>query len=158
MKWKQMVRRTSVVGFAAAALLIVAGVSSATAYTQFAQCPLENSNVNRCLYSQTYGGEVAIGDPLLGEQTKVPIVNPIVLQGGYYETNTKTHEEAFVGAKKGPTLQPVAQPVPGGLAGLVNCPELGQPFRAACVSKQIHRRECCSGIGEAGKLNWDQYG
>jgi hypothetical protein len=134
MHWNKTVKRASLVGFAAAALLIAVGVSSASAYTyhQFKECPLENSKVNRCLYSKTFGGEVAIGHPFLGEQTKVKIVNPIVLQGGYYETNTKTHEEAFVGARSGPTLEPVGQPVPGGLAGLINCPELEEPYKEAC--------------------------
>jgi hypothetical protein len=129
----KIVKRVSFFGFAAMLLLSFVGASSALAsYENFAQCPKENKKVEYCLYSKTYGGEVAIGDPLLGEQTKVPIVNPIVLQGGYYESNTETEELSFVGAKNGVTLQPVGQPVPGGLAGLVNCTELSEPYKAAC--------------------------
>jgi hypothetical protein len=129
-----MVRRASLAGFAAILLLSLVGVSSAAAssYSQFAQCPKENKKVEYCIFSKTTGGEVAIGDPFLGEQTKVPIVNPIVLQGGYYESNTETEELSFVGAKNGVTLEPVGQPVPGGLAGLIDCPELPEPFKAAC--------------------------
>jgi hypothetical protein len=130
----KIIKRISLFGFAIMLLLSLVGVSSALAsYENFAQCPKENKKVEYCLYSKTYGGEVAIGDPLLGEQTKVPIENPIVLQGGYYESNTTTEELSFVGAKNGVTLQPVGQPVPGGLAGLVNCPELSEPFKAACI-------------------------
>jgi hypothetical protein len=130
----KMVKRASLAGFAAMLLLSLVGVSSAAAssYSQFAQCPKENAKVEYCIFSKTYGGEVAIGNPLLGEQTKVPIENPIVLQGGYYESNTETEELSFVGAKNGVTLQPVGQPVPGGLAGLVNCNELIEPFEIAC--------------------------
>lgn len=130
MHWNKMVKRISLGALASAALLSVVGVSVAAAgpYSNFAECPTENAKVTFCLYSKTVGGEVKIGTG----STKVPIVNPIQLQGGYYVTNHETGAQAFVGAKKGVTLEPVAQPVPGGLADLVNCTELSEPFKAAC--------------------------
>jgi hypothetical protein len=131
----QMIKRASLLGLAAAALLGVVGVSAASAssYSQFSECPLENAKVEYCIHSLTVGGEAKIGDSALFGQTTVPIVNPITLQGGYYESNTATEELTFLGTKKGGTiLTPVGQPVPGGLAGLINCTELGEPFKAAC--------------------------
>jgi hypothetical protein len=112
-----------------AALLVVAIASlglagSASAklvgeFTKFQYCPWTNVEVAKCLYSVTEGGEVVMGTK------KVPIVNPAYLQGGFGKPNKETKISKFFGATGGkPTLQPVAQPVPGGLAGLVNCKEI----------------------------------
>jgi hypothetical protein len=94
-------------------------------FTRFAQCPYKNESVRKCIYSVTESGEVVLGSK------KVPIVNPVVLQGGY----GKAVEEfsPFFAATNGITLSKAAQPVPGGLAGLVNCKEISEPFlRFAC--------------------------
>jgi hypothetical protein len=95
-------------------------------YTRFEQCPYQNLEVRKCLYSLTEGGEVILGSK------KVPIVNtPITLQGGWGKPVEGF--SPFFGAKNGETLAKVPQPVPGGLAGLVNCKEITNfILRAAC--------------------------
>lgn len=81
------------------------------AYEKFKDCPLSNSGVELCLFAQTESGEVVIGSKA------VPIVNTITLQGGLHETPAETLE--FVAAEDGNTLSKSAQPVPGGLLGIV---------------------------------------
>jgi hypothetical protein len=94
-------------------------------YTRFAQCPYPNLEVKKCIYSTTTSGEVVLGSK------KVPIVKPVVLQGGYgkqVEGNAP-----FFGATNGITLSKAAQPVPGGLAGIINCKEIKDFFlRISC--------------------------
>jgi hypothetical protein len=51
----------------------------------------------------------------------VPIKNPVTLQGGFEGAGT---EIQFYGAEDGNTLSKTAQPVPGGLAGLIKCNEI----------------------------------
>ncbi len=116
-----------------AALLTLAFAGSASAkltgdYVNFQQCPWTTAGVFRCLHSTTTGGTVTLGSK------KVPIVNPTVLQGGYSEPNEAEGGFAkFFGAKNGVTLEKKGQPVPGGLAGFVNCPEISIGFiREAC--------------------------
>jgi hypothetical protein len=95
-------------------------------YTKFAQCPYSNLEVKKCLYSVTQGGEVVLGSK------KVPIVNPVVLQGGTKAQNEEGFA-SFVGASNGVTLSKAPQPVPGGLAGIVNCKEISDFFlRISC--------------------------
>lgn len=96
-------------------------------FTRFAQCPYTNSEVRRCLVSTTESGEVILGSK------KVPIVNPVVLQGGLGRQDEENFNQAFFAAKNGVTLSKAAQPVPGGLAGIVNCKAISEPFlRFAC--------------------------
>jgi hypothetical protein len=104
----------------ALAMLGLAGGASAKLvgeYTRFANCPYHNPEAKRCLYSTTVGGEV-----VLGSKT-VPIVNPAVLQGGYTKPDAEGNSK-FIAATNGVTLSKAPQPVPGGLAGLVNCKEI----------------------------------
>jgi hypothetical protein len=87
-------------------------------YTKFANCPYTNPEVLKCLYSVTNSGEVVLGSK------KVPIVNPTVLQGGYGATVEEKEEAEFAkfyAATNGVTLSKTPQPVPGGLAGIINC-------------------------------------
>jgi hypothetical protein len=119
--------------FAAAAIasLGLTGGASATPvgnYAKFQYCPYTNAEAKKCLYSVTESGEVKLGSKT------VPIVNKVVLQGGYGAPNAETKISKFFGATEGkPTLQPVAQPVPGGLAGLVNCKTISNfILKAAC--------------------------
>jgi hypothetical protein len=86
-------------------------------YTIFEQCPYANPEVRKCVYATTESGEVVLGSK------KVPIVNPVVLQGGALAVNEEENQP-FVAAANGVTLSKAAQPVPGGLAGLVNCKEI----------------------------------
>ena len=90
-------------------------------FTKFQYCPYKTTGVARCINSLTTGGEVILGSK------KVPIVNPVTLQGGYTEPAEEGPEAGFskfVAATNGITLSKAAQPVPGGLAGLVNCKEI----------------------------------
>lgn len=99
-----------------------AGAKLTGEFTRFQFCPYTNEEVERCLYSVTSGGEVVLGSK------KVPIVNPVTLQGGYNEPAPEESPEEgfskFFGATNGITLSKTPQPVPGGLAGLVNCKEI----------------------------------
>jgi hypothetical protein len=129
--------RSGVLGIAAlvAALftLVLAGSAQGKLtgeYTKFEQCPYTTAGVDRCVYSLTTGGEVILGSK------KVPIVNPTTLQGGYTEPAEEGPEAGFskfVAAKNGVTLSKTPQPVPGGLAGLVNCKEISNIIlRVSC--------------------------
>src|SRR5882724_8710178 len=99
-------------------------------FTRFANCPYKDAKAIKCIYSVTEGGEVVLGSK------KVPIVNPVVLQGAYGEpVEEKEGAEfyPFIAATNGVTLSKAPQPVPGGLAGLVNCKEITEAFlRFAC--------------------------
>ncbi len=126
-------RRRTKAACAAMAVIAVAALAftgTATAkltgnYTKFAQCPYSNLEVKKCLYSLTEGGEVILGSK------KVPIVNTVTLQGGLGKP-VESFAPLFA-ASNGVTLSKAPQPVPGGLAGLVNCKEISEPFlRFAC--------------------------
>jgi hypothetical protein len=110
--------------------LAFAGSASAKltgAFTQFAQCPYDNLEVRKCLYSPTTGGEVVLGSK------KVPILKEAVIQGGFGKPNKETKFSTFYGAKNGVTLSKAPQNVPGGLAGFVNCTTIGSFLvRIAC--------------------------
>jgi hypothetical protein len=110
------------------ALAIVPGASAHTGeYARFNNCPSTNPSVFKCLYAENYGGKVVLG------KKSVPIVNKVILQGGYTRENETTGNSTFVGATNGVTLSKAAQPVPGGLAGLVNCKEISNLIeRGAC--------------------------
>ena len=102
-------------------------------YTRFQFCPWMNPEVERCAYAVTEGGEVVLGSK------KVPIVNPVTLQGGYSEPATEGPEAGFskfFGATNGVTLSKAAQPVPGGLLGLVP-PESSPPLVKAVVELAV---------------------
>jgi hypothetical protein len=90
-------------------------------FARFQYCPYTTAGVARCLVSVTNSGEVVLGNK------KVPIVNPVTLQGGYAEFEEEGPEAGFAkffAATNGVTLSKAGQPVPGGLAGLVNCKEI----------------------------------
>jgi len=92
----------------------------------FAQCPLANAELSACLWAKSESGEFVAG------KQKVPITNPITLQGGFIE-NEETGALTFVGAENGVTLSKSPQTVPGGLAGLINCKEISNFLeRIAC--------------------------
>jgi hypothetical protein len=99
-------------------------------FTRFANCPYKNEKAIKCIYAVTESGEVVLGSK------KVPIVNPVILQGAYAEpAEVKEGAEfyPFLAATNGVTLSKSPQPVPGGLSGLVNCKEITEPFlRFSC--------------------------
>jgi len=96
-------------------------------FTRFANCPYKlPTEVRKCIVSVTNSGEVVLGSK------KVPIVNPVTLQGGYGVADEEDFSQ-FYGATNGVTLSKAAQPVPGGLAGIINCKEISDFFlRISC--------------------------
>ena len=109
-------RRLFLAAALAAAMLVPAAQASASShhptgeFAPFAECPLSNSKVEVCLFSESNGGYFTVGTK------KVPLVNPVILQGGLEFTAEGT---PFVGAENGETLSKTPQPVPGGLLGIV---------------------------------------
>jgi hypothetical protein len=115
-------RRTLVVMMALVAAFAALGISSTALaaptgeFAVFAQCPLSNTEITACINAKTESGKFIVG------KKEVPIVNPITLQGGLIENATGGLN--FVAAANGETLSKTSQPVPGGLAGLINCNEI----------------------------------
>ena len=113
-----------VIAMAVTALAVLAFAGSAQAklvgeFTKFGNCDWTKAEVKKCIYSVTKSGVVIMGSK------KVPIENSVILQGGYGAPDPVTKVSKFVGAINGvDTLQKVKQPLPGGLAGLVNCKEI----------------------------------
>jgi hypothetical protein len=128
LRMRVLITALSVVALASLGIAGTASAKLVGEFTKFQYCPWKNEEVKKCTYAVTEGGEVIMGSK------KVPIVNDVLLQGGFSAANKETKFAKFFGATEGkPTLQPVAQPVPGGLAGLVNCPEIENfILRAAC--------------------------
>ncbi len=129
--------RKGVIGVAALAAMLVTLAFAATAsakltglFTRFQFCPYTNPAVERCVHAVTTGGTVVLGSK------EVPIVNPATLQGGTSEPAEEGPEAGFskfFGATNGVTLSKAPQPVPGGLAGLVNCKKIENfILKAAC--------------------------
>lgn len=80
-------------------------------FAQFAECPLSDENLFACIYSKSSDGYFEMG------AKTVPLVNPVILQGGL--KFNEAEELDFIGAENGETLSKTAQPVPGGLLGIV---------------------------------------
>ena len=120
--------------FGVIAMLGITSLASAKltgVFTRFEFCPRKAPEVTRCVYSLTDGGEVVLGSK------KVPIVNPVTLQGGYTRPNFDEESpeflfSKFVAATNGVTLSKAPQPVPGGLLGLLP-PESSPPLIKALV-------------------------
>lgn len=100
-------------------LVLAASASAAPKgeYAVFAQCPATNPEVTSCLAAKTESGEVSLGSQ------KVPIEQPITLQGGLHE-NPSTGVLTVVAATNGETLTKAVQKVPGGLLSLVECKKI----------------------------------
>ncbi len=129
---KAKTMRATICGAAIAlvALGVLAASPVASAHTgdfaRFNYCPSTNPAVFKCLYAETTGGQV-----VLGKKT-VPIVNKVILQGGYGVENS-SGVASFYAATNGVTLSKAPQPVPGGLTGLVNCKTISNVIeRLAC--------------------------
>jgi hypothetical protein len=91
-----------------------AGAPAGTPTGEFARfdgCPRFTKGVGLCLYGQTRGGKVTIGD------RTVPIERPLVLQGGI-ASNEQTDADTFYGPLAGDALSPSPQRVTGGLLGM----------------------------------------
>jgi hypothetical protein len=110
-----------VLGAVVVALCVPAAASAHTGeFAKFNFCPSTTTGVFKCLYSVTNSGEI-----ILGKKT-TPIVNPVTLQGGYSKENSE-NVSSFFAATNGITLSKTAQPVPGGLLGIVP-PESSPPL------------------------------
>lgn len=121
-----------------ASVVVLGSASSAMAtehhpkgdFAPFADCPLSNSATNYCIFAQTESGEFVVG------KKTVPITSTITLQGGFHIIQNEELEiegYEFFGAEDGKTLSKTPQNVPGGLAGLINCPEISNFLeRIAC--------------------------
>jgi hypothetical protein len=116
--------------------MLVAGVATASfvpaasahtgEWAKFNNCPSKTTGVAKCLQAVVTKGEVVLG------KKKVPVVNPVTLQGGL-SVPTAGFRTMFAASSNGETLTKVAQPVPGGLAGIINCKEISNFFeRVAC--------------------------
>jgi hypothetical protein len=96
-------------------------------FAKFNYCPSTKAEVKKCLYSVTNGGTIILG------KKETPIVNKVTLQGGYGKADPETRIAPFYEATNGITLSKTAQPVPGGLAGLINCKTISNIIeRIAC--------------------------
>lgn len=111
-------RKLAAAGLSAAlAVLVTASLAVAAPhhptgeYAQFSDCPLNNKEVDNCVYSVTSAGSFTVGTKT------VPLKNPVTLQGGFH-TNEETGALQFYGAEDGNTLSKTPQPVPGGLLGI----------------------------------------
>jgi len=128
-KMIQLITRACTVG-ALGVIGALSGPANAFAhsgeFSKFNYCPSMNEEVKKCLYSVTVGGKI-----ILGKKT-TPIINDVTLQGGYGKANSE-HISKFYEATNGITLSKTPQPVPGGLAGLIDCKEIKNVIaRVAC--------------------------
>lgn len=100
---------------AALAVLVLAPTALASShnpkgeFAQFGECPLNNAEVNDCVFSESNGGYFTVGN------RKVPLEKPVILQGGFKGAGS---EIEFYGAENGDTLSKTPQTVPGGLTGI----------------------------------------
>jgi hypothetical protein len=121
-----------VLGGVVAGLCVPAAALAHTGeFAKFNYCPSTTTGVVHCLYSVTNGGEI-----ILGKKT-TPIVNKVTLQGGY----SKEVEgfSTFYAATNNETLSKTAQPVPGGLLGIV--PPASSPPLVKLLSKYFFENE-----------------
>lgn len=81
-------------------------------FAKFGKCPLTNPSVTVCVYAETTSGTFTMG------KKTVPIVNPVILQGGVQLKETFAETLPLFAASDGNTLSKTAQPVPGGLLGV----------------------------------------
>jgi len=100
------------------------------AFERFKDCPLSNPATELCLFATTESGSIKIGSKT------VPIVSPIVLQGGLHEASEENLE--FIAAEDGNTLSKSAQPVPGGLLGIM-APEFLPGFLKTLFNEFINK-------------------
>lgn len=109
-------RKLFLIGLALTAMLIPAASASAAPtgeWAKFSKCPYTNVNAEFCLFAQTTSGQFTLG------KKTVPVVNQVVLQGGLDTEAGFLSPGKLIAATDGNTLTKAAQPVPGGLLGVV---------------------------------------
>jgi hypothetical protein len=111
---KKLLTRAFAVAVAASLLVVPSALAASHnpkgEFAEFKECPLNNAEVENCVYSVSSGGSFKVG------KKTVPLVNPVILQGGIKGAG---EEVQFYGAENGDTLSKTPQPVPGGLTGIV---------------------------------------
>jgi hypothetical protein len=125
--------------------LVFLGVVSSSAFAAptgvfaaFAQCPTGIPGVTVCQYVEVTSGEVVVG-PL-----RIPVDQPIVLQGGAIPTGSPNFNEYFVlPAANGESVSPTELNVPGGLASVIGCPSFTEDSRGDS-RRHHHRYDPCS--------------
>jgi hypothetical protein len=127
-KYRTRVVCTALLAVALAALGLAGSAQAKLVgnYTKFVQCPFENLEVKKCIYSVTESGEVILGNK------KVPIEKQVILQGGYGAPNEEGFANFFA-ASNGITLSKGPQNVPGGLLGIV--PDASSPALVKALIK-----------------------
>lgn len=141
---KRYVKRLTLI-FTASAILASLGVASPALATpkgifaKFADCPLATfkalgvpPGVAQCQFVETTSGEVAIGS------TKVPISQPITLQGGAIPNSPSEVEYFLIPGADGATFSKTELNVPGGLLDFVNCEEIKGEF----IFEKLERATC----------------
>jgi hypothetical protein len=109
-------RKLFLIGLALAAMLVPAASASAAPtgeWAKFSKCPYTNPAAEFCLYAETTKGSFTLG------KKTVPVVKPVVLQGGLDTEAGFLSPATMIAATDGNTLTKAAQPVPGGLVGIV---------------------------------------
>lgn len=83
-------------------------------YANFKYCPYTNTTVTTCVYSDTNGGAIKLGN----SNVPIPSSKHLILQGGIAVGQTTT--TPWYNAVGGPTLSPTSLDVPGGLVSMVS--------------------------------------
>jgi hypothetical protein len=84
-------------------------------WARFQQCPTAVTGLDFCVYAETTSGTFKMGSKT------VPIVKPVILKGGteFLSEGDPFGLSNFYAPTDGQTLSKSAQPVPGGLTGIV---------------------------------------
>jgi len=101
---------------AAAAVGLASSASAADPtgdYAPFKRCPYTNVNVTQCVYSDTNGGAIKLGN----SNVPIPSSKHLILQGGIRQSGSTT---TWYNAVGGPTLSATPLDVPGGLLSMVS--------------------------------------
>lgn len=109
-------RKLFLIGLALTAMLVPAATASAAPtgeWAKFSKCPYTNPAAEFCLFAEPTGGTFTLG------KKTVPVVNPVYLQGGLDTEAGFLSPATMIAATDGNTLTKAAQPVPGGLLGVV---------------------------------------
>jgi len=108
-------KRLFLAAIVAAAVLVPASSASAFTgeYARFNTCPLSNASVNFCLSAESAKGTFTVG------KKTVPLVKPVNLRGGLIAPEGLAGPATFVAPTDGVVISKAAQPVPGGLLGVV---------------------------------------
>jgi hypothetical protein len=99
------------------AAVMLVPTTSASAFTgefaRFNTCPLSNASVGFCVSAESTGGTFTVG------KKTVPLVKPVNLRGGLITPEGLIGPATFVAPTDGVVISKAAQPVPGGLTGIV---------------------------------------